>query len=84
MIFCFGEHELDEERFELRQSGTAVLLQPKVLELLLHLVRHRDRVVSKREILECVWPDSVVTDGSIARAVSLARRAVGDRAADPR
>ena len=78
MIFCFGELELDEELFELRQGGTAVLLQPKVLELLFHLVRHRDRVVSKREILESVWPDSVVTDGSIARAVSLARRAVGD------
>ena len=79
MIFCFGEHELDEERFELRRGGTAVLLQPKVLELLLYLVRQRDRVVSKREILDAIWPDSVVTDGSIARAVSLARRAIGDR-----
>jgi hypothetical protein len=36
------------------------------------------RVVSKREILEAIWPDSVVTDGSIERAVSLARRAIGD------
>jgi DNA-binding winged helix-turn-helix (wHTH) protein/tetratricopeptide (TPR) repeat protein len=79
MIFCFGEHELDEERFELRRGGTPVLVQPKVLELLLYLVRQSDRVVSKREILEAIWPDSVVTDGSIARAVSLARRAIGDR-----
>lgn len=79
MIFTFGDHELDEERFELRRGGARVELQPKVLELLFHLVRHRERVVAKQEILDAVWPDAVVTDGSLARAVSLARLALGDR-----
>jgi DNA-binding winged helix-turn-helix (wHTH) protein len=83
VIFAFGDYELDEERFELRRGGSAVELQPKALELLLHLVRKRDQVVSKRELLETVWADSVVTDGSLARAVSLARRAIGDRGTEP-
>jgi DNA-binding winged helix-turn-helix (wHTH) protein len=78
MLFAFGDHELDEDRFELRCAGEAVRVQPKVLELLLHLVRHAERVVAKDELLEAVWPGVIVTDSSLARAVSLARRAIGD------
>ena len=84
MIFSFGDHELDENRFELRRHGSVVELQPKALELLLHLVRNRARVVSKREIFEAVWPDAAVTEGSLVRAVSLARAAIGDRGQGPR
>ena len=83
MIFFFADHELDEERFELRRDGRAVELQPKALELLLHLVRNRGRVVSKQELLGAVWPDASVTHGSLARAVSLARAALGDRGRAP-
>jgi DNA-binding winged helix-turn-helix (wHTH) protein len=83
VIFAFGDYELDEERFELRRGESAVELQPKALELLLHLVRNREQVVSKAELLAAVWADSVVTDGSLARAVSLARRAIGDRGTEP-
>lgn len=56
VIFVFGRHELDEERMELRCDGRAVELQPKVLALLLFLARHHQRVVSKEEILEAIWP----------------------------
>lgn len=79
MTFAFRELELDAARFELRRRGAPVAIQPKVLELLLHLVRHRDRVVSKAELLLTVWPGTRVTDSSLLRAVSLARRAIGDR-----
>ena len=40
-------------------------LQPKALELLLYLVRNRDRVVAKDELLDEVWPDAAVTEGSL-------------------
>ncbi len=83
MVYAFGEHELDEERFELRRGRQRVELQPKALQLLFYLVRNRERAVSKREILDAVWPDAVVTDGSLARAVSLARVAIGDRGREP-
>lgn len=81
MLFAFGDHEVDDERFELRCLGRPVDVQPKVLELLVHLLRNRDRMVPKEELLSVVWPDSVVTDNSLARAVSLARHAIGDREA---
>ena len=57
-------------------------MQPLVFELLLYLVRHRDRVVPKDELLDSVWSDTAVTEASLARAVSLARRAIGDGVRD--
>jgi pimeloyl-ACP methyl ester carboxylesterase len=44
--------------------------------VLAYLIRHRDRVVGKDELLRALWPDAVVTDASLQRAVSLARRAL--------
>ena len=70
MKYGFGDHVLDEERFELRRCELAVEVQPKALSLLLYLVRHRDRVVGKQELFEAIWPGQHVTDGSLARAVS--------------
>lgn len=74
----FGEFELDEARFELRRSGEAVEVQPKVLDLVFYLATHADRVVTKTELLDHVWPGVVVTEASLSQAVSAARRALGD------
>ena len=83
MRFVFGDFELDGARFELRRAGERVATQPKVLRLLLHLAAHRDRVVSNAELLAELWPDEVVSGGSIKRAVKSARRALGERADSP-
>ena len=77
-VYGFGSMLLDEALQELRRDDATVPLQPKVLELLLYLVRNRDRVVPKRELLDAVWPGVVVGEGALTRAVNLARRAVGD------
>lgn len=79
MTFVFGEFELDPARRELRMHGKAQPLQPQVFELLLYLVENHARVVPKRELLDALWPDTIVTESSIQRAVSLARSALGDR-----
>ncbi len=84
MPFTFGDYEVDEERFELRRHGQAVEVEPKALEVLFHLVLQRQRLVSKQELLAAVWPNATVTEGSLARAVSLARAAIGDSGRDPR
>lgn len=73
MIFTFGQFELDEAKRELRLSGVAQPLQPRVFDLLLYLVRNRERVVSKDELLSALWPEVIVTDSSIMRAISVIR-----------
>lgn len=76
MLWRFGAYELDLARRELRVAGEPRPLQPQVFAVLAYLVRNRHRVVLKDEILRELWPDAVVTDASLQRAVSLARRAL--------
>ena len=78
MVLSFGEYELDDQQFELRCAGSKVHVQPKVLDVLFHLVRARDRVVLKRELLSAVWPGVVVSEASISRVIMEARKAIGD------
>jgi len=83
VIFRFGDHELDSGRYELRRGGESVPLEPKVLDLLIHLARERHRLVTKEELLAEVWPGVTVSESALTRAVSLARAAVGDSAQSP-
>lgn len=82
MTIVFDEFELDSARRELRMNGEVQTVQPQVFDLLFYLVDNRERVVPKRELLEALWPDSIVTESSIQRAVSLARSALGQRGAE--
>jgi DNA-binding winged helix-turn-helix (wHTH) protein len=77
--YRFGEFELHEALFELRRGGVRVALQPKALDVLLYLLRHRDRVVPKEELLGQVWPGVVVSEASLNKAVAAIRRALGER-----
>jgi DNA-binding winged helix-turn-helix (wHTH) protein len=70
----FGEFELDEVAHELRHSGRPLDVQRRVYDLLAHLVRNEGRAVSRHELLDVVWRDVVVEDGSLSRAIRLARR----------
>jgi pimeloyl-ACP methyl ester carboxylesterase len=81
MTIVFDEFELDPARRELRVEGKAQPLQPQVFDLLLYLVENHERVVPKQELLETLWPDTIVTESSIQRGVSLARSALGERGA---
>lgn len=74
----FGAFELDADRFELRRDGQRLIAPPKVLDLLIFLVRNHWRLVGKDELLDNVWPDVTVSEGSLSQAVSLARKLLGD------
>lgn len=73
MVHRFSAFEIDEPRRELRAGNGVVALQPRVFDLLVYLVKNRERVVPKDELLDVVWSDVVVADGSLQRAVSLLR-----------
>jgi DNA-binding winged helix-turn-helix (wHTH) protein len=84
LIYRFGNFELDEASFELRRAGDAVSVQPKVLDVLAYLVRHKGRLITKEELFGCLWPGVTVSDASLARAIMGARRALGDAGSNPR
>src|SRR5215204_4264895 len=78
MIFAFGDAEVDTATFELRRAGVAVNVEPQVFDVLLHLITHRDRVVTKEELLDEVWGDRFVSESALTSRIKDARRAVGD------
>jgi DNA-binding winged helix-turn-helix (wHTH) protein len=78
MVFEFDDFVLNEQLFELRRSTRQVPVQPKVLHLLLILVKNRDRVVTTAELHDMLWPGQMVGATSLPRAVRGIRRALGD------
>jgi DNA-binding winged helix-turn-helix (wHTH) protein/Tfp pilus assembly protein PilF len=72
----FERFELNEFSRELRLDNRELALQPRIFDLLCYLIKHRDRVVNKDELLKSLWPGVIVTDGSLQRAISLARSAL--------
>jgi DNA-binding winged helix-turn-helix (wHTH) protein len=84
MIYRFGDCDLDDRRYELRRGGVRRHLEPQVFEVLLYLLRHRDRVVTKAELLDEVWGSRFVTDSALTSRVKAARRAVGDSGREQR
>ena len=78
MAWVFNSFRLDPDRFDLIHGSVPVRIEPQVLVLLIHLIRNRDRMVTKDEIAQRVWTRRTVADASISSAIRAARAAVGD------
>src|ERR1700758_5457962 len=84
MLFCFDEFVLDCDRRELRHGAALVAIEPKVFDFIAYMVRNRDRVVSKDELINAVWTGRIVSDSALATCISAARAALADRGTQPR
>jgi DNA-binding winged helix-turn-helix (wHTH) protein/tetratricopeptide (TPR) repeat protein len=80
MIYQFGEFELDTNLYELRAAGTRRPIEPQVFDVLTYLVRNRERIVPKTELLEKLWADRFVSEATLTSRLMAARKAVGDDA----
>lgn len=78
MLLAFGDYRLDVRRRELRRGGVVIELEPKVFDLLVFLVQHRDRVVSKDDLIRAVWNGRIVSESAVTTRINAARRAIGD------
>ena len=82
--YQFGPFRLQVDRRRLLRDGEPVALAPKALETLLALVEHRDRVLTKDELLQRIWGDTVVEEGGLTRNISVLRKALGESPDDHR
>lgn len=78
MIYAFDEFELDLDRAELRQEGEVRAVEPQVFALIALLIEHRDRLLTREEILEAIWGRRIVSDSALTSRIKSARRALGD------
>lgn len=82
--YRFGDFEVDAARYEVRNDGQPVPMEPKVFDLLHHLLEHRDRVVPKDELVDAVWGSRFVSESALTTALRAVRRALGDSGGEQR
>src|SRR6266542_2290601 len=78
MLYVFGEWTLDTQRYELRRAGRVCRLRRKAFQVLIYLLAHPDRVVTKQELCEQVWPQQFISDAALESAIKAVRQALGD------
>jgi TolB-like protein/Tfp pilus assembly protein PilF len=76
--YLFEKCALDIDRRELRRGTKIVAVEPQVFDLLAHLIRHRDRVVSKDELIASVWHGRAISESALFTRINAARTAIGD------
>ncbi|MCG2625272.1 winged helix-turn-helix domain-containing protein [Bradyrhizobium sp. WYCCWR 13023] len=78
LLYSFSIFTLDTERRELRRGAETLSVAPQVFDLLNYLIRNRDRVVSKDELIAGVWNGRIVSDAALTTRINGARCAIGD------
>jgi DNA-binding winged helix-turn-helix (wHTH) protein len=75
-LYAFGEFRIDVKSRVLRRGEEPIALTPKAFEVLLSLIRHSGKVVSKDELIQTVWPDSFVEESNLTQTVFMLRKAL--------
>src|SRR5579862_1934732 len=76
--FRFSNHTLDVERRELRRGRDLIAIEPQVFDLLVYLLRNRDHVVSKDDLIAAIWLGRIVSESTLTSRINAARKALGD------
>ncbi len=82
MKYRFSNFEIDLGQHELRREGVSVHIEPQVFDVIVHLVRNHDRVVSKDELIDTVWNGRAISEAAFSSRINGARRVLGDNGTD--
>jgi len=84
VLFIFENCALDTSRRELRRGESEVPVEPQVFDLLEYLIRNRERVVSKDDLINSIWHGRAVSDSTLSTRITSARTAIGDNGEEQR
>jgi DNA-binding winged helix-turn-helix (wHTH) protein/predicted ATPase len=84
VVFVFENLALDIERRELTRGSRQVAIGPQVFDLLVYLLRNRERVVSKDDLIQGVWNGRIVSESTLASHINAVRKAVDDSGEEQR
>ena len=76
--YLFEDFVLDTDRRELRRGADVIPSTPQVFDLLDYLIRHRERVVTKDDLINAIWNGRIVSDAALTTRLNAARAAIGD------
>jgi tetratricopeptide (TPR) repeat protein len=83
-IYRLDGLEIDTSQVCLKREGREQHLRQQTFKVLVYLLEQRQRVVSKDEIIEEIWPDTAVTDNALEQCLAEIRKALGDDSRNPR
>ncbi len=78
MIYRFESYKLDTSTFQLFEKGVSIAVEPQVFDLIVFLIKNRDRVISRQELFESLWHGKEVCDTSLSNHIKSARKVLGD------
>ena len=78
MRYLFEDYALDTDRRELCRGSDVVRLEPQAFDLLEYLIRNRERVVSRDDLIASIWSGRIVSDSAMTTRINAARYAIGD------
>ena len=78
MRYLFEEFAFDTDRRELHRGADVVAIAPQVFDLLDYLIRNRERVVSKDDLISAIWNGRIVSDAALTTRLNIARSVIGD------
>ena len=78
MRYLFDEYAFDTELRELCRGSDIISVTPQVFDLLEYLIRNRERVISKDDLIGAVWNGRIVSDAAMTTRINAARSAIGD------
>ncbi|WP_439402000.1 winged helix-turn-helix domain-containing tetratricopeptide repeat protein [Bradyrhizobium sp. DASA03068] len=84
MKYRFADFEIDPGQHELRRRGSPVHAEPQVFDLIVHLLRNHDRVVSKDELIDNIWDGRIISEAAFSSRINGARRVLGDSGTEQR
>ena len=73
MIYQSDNFSLDTRSYSIERDGTRQAVEPQVFDLLLYLIEHRDRVVTRDELLDNLWSGRIVTESALNGRLKIAR-----------
>jgi TolB-like protein len=82
--YFFEEYAFDTDRRELHRGADVVSIAPQVFDLLDYLIRNRERVVSKDDLINTIWNGRIVSDAALTTRLNAARSAIGDTGEEQR
>ena len=78
MRYLFEDYALDTDRRELSRGTALIPATPQVFDLLQYVIRNRERVVSKDDLVAVIWGGRIVSDSALITRINAARTAIGD------
>ena len=84
LLYFFDNYTLDPDRRELRSGATVIAMEPQVFDLLVYLIRHREHVVSRDDLMESIWGGRIVSKSALSTRINAARSAIGDSGTEQR